>query len=135
MKRKLTLTAIWFLAGMILGAILVLAPWAHGDVARATPVPQLSDRQQAWLGALEWCESNATPTAINPKDSDGTPSYGILQFKPSTLTLFETKYNIKGDLMSSSTQTAIVTQMILKGGIEWSHQFPDCVKRLGTPPE
>lgn len=123
--------ALW-VAGLITLALLGIPGKASSGVPRETP--QLSDRQAVWLDALIWCESKDIPVAINPKDRDGTPSYGLLQFKPETLALFEKKYGITGDLMSSSTQKAIVTQMILQGGINWGHQFPDCVKRLGTPP-
>ena len=100
-----------------------------------TPEPTLNHQQKAWLGALEWCESKGKPSAVNPKDRDNTPSYGILQFKPSTLAYFKKQYGITGELMNPDTQEAIVTQMILKGGINWAQQFPDCTKKLGTPPK
>ena len=100
-----------------------------------TPEPTLNHQQKAWLGALEWCESKGKPSAVNPKDRDNTPSYGILQFKPSTLAYFKKQYGITGELMNPDTQEAIVTQMILKGGINWAQQFLDCTKKLGTPPK
>ena len=97
----------------------------------------LSTEQKAWLGALEWCESRGNPKAINPKDRDNTPSYGLLQFKPSTFEYFAEKYGIattsKG-YMDPDVQEAIVTQMILQGHVDWSWQFPMCTKRLGPPP-
>ncbi len=131
-KTILVLFALFYLA-----AVVPTIVWAtqHPKVEiLPPPADPLSHPQRAWLGALEWCESRGTPTAINPKDRDGTPSYGILQFKPSTLALFEKKYGITGSLMCAGTQEAIVEQMILQGGIQWSQQFPMCTKLLGKPP-
>ncbi len=102
----------------------------------ATSTPQLSHRQKAWLGALEWCESRGNPDAVNPKDRDNTPSYGILQFKPGTFSEFAKLYSIASttDYMDPDAQEAIVTQMILRDGVDWHQQFPVCVHKLGTPP-
>lgn len=95
----------------------------------------LTHEQQAWLGSLEWCESRGNPKAINPKDRDNTPSYGILQFKPTTFALFAKLYGTGSttDFMNPTEQEAIVKQMILRG-VNWAQQFPDCTKKLGTPP-
>lgn len=127
------------LAAVVVGALIFALGYLYGehiDTAQsAAPAgPQLTDRQATWLDALIWCESKAVPSAVNPKDRDGTPSYGYLQFKPSTLAYFEQKYGITGPLMSSTTQKEIVTQMILQGGVDWRQQFPACVRALGTPP-
>jgi len=97
----------------------------------------LSYRQRAWIGALQWCESRGNPDALNPNDRDNTPSYGILQFKPSTYYSFGKLYGIdtKPGYKDAETQIKIVEQMILRGGINWAQQFPDCTKKLGTPPK
>lgn len=135
-----------FIAKTAATAVLAVAIMATGSprtvevsVVNAEPVPlaivQLSRPQRAWLGALEWCESRGRAEAVNPKDRDNTPSYGLLQFKPSTLTMFEKAYGIKGELMDPDVQEAIVVQMILRGGVDWHQQFPDCVKKLGLPPK
>lgn len=103
----------------------------------ATPADILSKPQRVWLGALEWCESRGRVQAVNPKDRDNTPSYGLLQFKPATFNYYAEKYGIattsKG-YMDGGVQELIVEQMILKG-VDWSQQFPDCTKRLGLPPK
>lgn len=106
----------------------------QGEAIR--PLDSLSHRQRAWLGALEWCESGGRPGAINPKDRDGTPSNGILQFKPSTFAYYQKVYNVTGTLMDADAQEDIVASMIQDGDrIDWHHQFPDCTKKLGTPPK
>lgn len=102
---------------------------------RVDTMDVLTHQQRAWLGALEWCESRGVPEAVNPRDLDDTPSYGILQFKPSTLEYFKKAYKIEGRLMDPRTQEQIVEQMIIRGGIDWHHQFPGCTKKLGNPPK
>jgi len=96
----------------------------------------LSYQQRAWLGALTWCESTGNPKAVNQKDTDGTPSYGLLQFKPGTFYGYAKIYGIDASkgYMDPDTQLAIVEQMIIRGGIKWSQQFPACTKKLGKPP-
>lgn len=97
---------------------------------------ELSYQQEAWLGALIWCESKGNPKAINPNDLDNTPSYGILQFKPSTFEYYQKRYNTnRGDgYMDPDAQIEIVEQMIIRGDVKWSQQFPACTKKLGNPP-
>ena len=104
--------------------------------AATTTPATLSYAQKAWLGSLEWCESRGQPDAVNPEDSDGTPSYGILQFKPSTFDEFAKRYGIATTTgyMDPEVQEEIVTQMILRGDVNWSRQFPACTKKLGYPP-
>ena len=129
------------LIGLVAGAVSGTPAKLTEAQVIPTPVvvkkvaPTLDHEQKAWVGALEFCESRGNPKAINPKDRDGTASLGILQFKKSSFAYFEKKYGIKGDLMNADTQEAIVTQMILKGGINWHQQFPDCTAKLGTPPK
>lgn len=97
----------------------------------------LERRQATWLSALEWCESRGVETAINKKDRDGTPSYGALQFKPSTYAYFAKVYGLASttDYMSAEGQREIVARMIADPSVKWTQQFPDCVKHfVGFPP-
>lgn len=111
--------------------------YAPAPVAAPIVEPTLSKRQTIWLHALMWCESKGKPEALNPKDKDGTPSYGILQFKPGTFNHYAKLYGIDASAgyKDADTQEKIVTQMILKGNIKWSQQFPQCTKQLGLPPK
>lgn len=142
-------TTKWVLAAALVACITTAATvviiWPmtlHGETkaadttATSTPeAPQLNRQQKAWLGALEWCESKGKAGAVNPKDSDGTPSYGLLEFKPSTYALFAKAYGLASttDYMNPDGQEAIVTQMILRG-VNLRHQFPACTTKLGLPP-
>lgn len=94
-----------------------------------------SDAREEWLAKLIICESGGRPEAINPKDRDNTPSYGLLQFKPSTFELFSKEYGIEGELMDPEAQKAIVRRMMDDKSVVWEKQFPDCVRKLGTPPQ
>lgn len=97
----------------------------------------LTYQQRAWVGALEYCESRGNPKAVNPNDLDNTPSYGILQFKPSTYTYFKMRYklDISDDYMDPAGQIKIVEQMIIRSDVDWSTQFPGCTRKLGLPPQ
>jgi len=130
---------------LILGFFMLIAPAVRsvsapvGEIGTATSTgPTLSHAQEVWKGALEWCESQGVVSAVNPKDRDNTPSYGGFQFKPETLDYFAGIYGIatsSDGVMSYPVQSAVVDAMILdRGSIDWAHQFPVCVSRLGAPP-
>lgn len=92
--------------------------------------------QEVWLNKLVMCESTGNPNAINKVDRDGTPSYGLLQFKPSTFEYFARRYGVSGTLMEPEAQKKIVRQMMNDRGVDWLQQFPDCVKNhIGFPPK
>lgn len=99
--------------------------------------PAMTAKQVIWLAKLMQCESGLKIGAINPNDLDNTPSYGLLQFKPSTYAAAAKKYGLASttDYMNPEGQVAIVTRWILEGGADWSHQFPACVQKLGVPPQ
>ena len=134
--KKYTYAFVVFVLFLLIGAAHNTAVKESKKVEKIEqpPVVTLTRPQRAWLGALEWCESRGVATAVNPKDRDNTPSYGLLHFKPSTLALFEKQYGITGDIMNPDTQEKIVEQMILRGGIDWHQQFPECTRKLGLPP-
>ncbi len=106
----------------------------------------LSNRQESWINALEWCESNGDSSAINPEDLDGTPSYGSFQFKPETMIGYGIKYGIWNKdinqdnfftdnlLMMRDLQREIVENMVIDKTVNFRQQFPACTKKLGLPP-
>lgn len=111
--------------------------YSRVEVAKTDTPDPLSYQQRAWLGALMWCESRGNPEAVNPQDTDNTPSYGILQFKPGTFSDFAPKYGITTkDYKDPDAQIAIVEYWIMHPGeVKWQNQFPGCVKKLGVPPK
>lgn len=97
--------------------------------------PQLTEAQIEWIDRLRQCESGGRPGAINEIDLDGTPSFGLFQFKPSTFIHFAARYGVEGELMDPVAQRSIVEQMVLERDlINWTQQFPGCVRKLGLPP-
>lgn len=90
--------------------------------------------REAWVEKLIQCESTGNPQAVNPKDRDGTASYGILQFKPSTFAAYSAKYGIEGELMDAEAQIKIVHAMMDDKSVRWHNEFPDCVRKHGLPP-
>ena len=97
--------------------------------------PHLNHAQIIWLARLMYCESGLKSNAVNPKDLDNTPSYGLLQFKPSTFHAAVKKYGLSTttSYMDAETQVAIAEQWILNG-VDLTNQFPACVRQLGHPP-
>lgn len=126
--------------------LLLLIGWATrtgGETVQAIasstpPVLRPTDRQEIWINALEWCESKGRPDAVNPKDRDNTPSYGILQFKPGTYAFYAKQYKLASttDYMNPIGQKTIVEHMVLDSAVNWEQQFPDCVQHhIGRPPK
>jgi len=104
------------------------------EIVEVKTVLQTTTRE-AWLADLIMCESSGRPHAINEVDRDGTASYGLLQFKPSTFEMFSKAYGIPGELMDPEAQKAIVRRMMDDSSVRWENQFPDCVRKLGRPPQ
>lgn len=101
-------------------------------------------QQDVWISVLEWCESKGDNTAINPQDSDGTPSYYAFQFKPHTFKSYGIKYGLLRDdlepedymnlLSIYEYQHEIVTRMVGDSEVDWHQEFPKCVQIYGLPP-
>ena len=85
------------------------------------------------------CESGGKITAINPYDLDGTPSFGVLQFKPSTLYMFAyVKYRLLHDIERDEIMNVIFDKdlqiqtfelMWEDPEVTFEQQFPACYKR------
>jgi len=116
--------------------IKVISTLYTPSVAATEAVAQLTGAQVTWLAKLITCESSGNPAAINPKDKDGTKSFGLLQFKPATFYAFAKAYGIQvGNYMDPDEQVEITSRMIQSSAtIDWAVQFPACTKKYGTPP-
>ncbi len=128
----------------IIGAALRANETKHTSAQEPQKAYQLTHQQETWVSALEWCESRGNPTAVNPQDRDGTPSYYSFQFKPETFLAFGKLYGIlpsrtslsdvKDKLIKDTTlQRAITERMLLDLTLDLKGQFPDCVRTLGLP--
>lgn len=93
---------------------------------------------QNFLNHLIDCESSGHEHAINPLDLDGTPSFGILQFKPGTLYAYIQKYKVlpdieRGEIMNvifdGELQIKVAKLMIDDPQVHLWHEFPDCYKK------
>ena len=92
------------------------------------------------LSDLIACESQGKETAINAVDRDGTPSYGLLQFKPSTLLWAVREYDLMPDLEDGEVMNVILSGdlqvrafLAMYGGGKpkewWAQQFPACSRK------
>lgn len=88
---------------------------------------------------LENCESNHIAWAVNPKDRDGTPSYGAYQFKPSTLLYYAKKYgyNINPEpqeIINLAFDRKFVSEIVIKmfqdKSVNLKREFPVCSKKI-----
>ena len=70
------------------------------------------------IGCLESKESSGNPNAYNPKDSDGRPKYGCMQFDAETFKHFcVEKYYYRNDIWDCDIQKMCAYEMIRDGRI------------------
>jgi len=107
---------------------------------------EVTHATEVWISTLEWCESRGRGVdAINPNDSDGTPSYYHFQFKPTTFKYYVVKYGLAlsglededyWNLMTDyETTREVVRAMTLDSNVRFEKEFPMCVKMHGFPPK
>jgi len=115
--------------------LILYTGWVERGSNGEAQLKNMIEARDRWIDILVQCESSGNQKAINQNDSDGTPSYGLLQFKPSTFEMFSKKYQVKGDLMDPVAQRRIVERMTMDEKVKFKNQFPACVKKLGLPPQ
>lgn len=72
------------------------------------------------LDSLIRCESSGRRGAINPKDIDGRPKYGELQYDLRTWAMWEKEFNFKGNPMNRRDATHLTRLALLAGyGYHW----------------
>lgn len=107
---------------------------------------EITRRQEVWKNALQWHESRAILEAKNPKDRDGTPSWGPYQFKPGTVKNYGVKYKmLRNDLTNEEYIEyakdiefidEIVDRMFCDSEVKWEREFPVVVlEKIGFPPK
>jgi hypothetical protein len=95
------------------------------------------------LGKLLSCESGDNPYALNPCDTDGTPSYGCLQFKAKTLKNYALRYgmddtqrwtedDLKEHLYNCEFEKTIFLRMTQDPEVNFSKEFPACYIKLNN---
>lgn len=65
---------------------------------------------------LVQCESAFNQVAYNPKDSDGLPAIGLLQFKQATFYQFANKYGVKDAWVWNPLQQIRVATLMIRDG-------------------
>jgi len=109
----------------LLALLIPLISFASGDIEKENQI----------VDFLSYCESRHNSRAINPKDSDGTASWGRLQFKIGTLKSFGVLYGLLKESdnawdyrFDSMLQENILRRMI-RNKVNLANQFPACWKR------
>ena len=143
----LVITSLWFSSPLIAiapeahqnGVEQVLATIMDNSLSAVETDPKLIVENQV-VYEMENCESGGNPSATNPMDKDGTPSYGLLQFKPDTLIHYVEKYKImntnsweKVDAINWAYDGALVEsifrKMLYDKDVVWTNEFPACYKQ------
>lgn len=143
----LVITSLWFSSPLIAiapveaqnGSVQVLATILGNSLSDVKTDPKLIVENLV-VSEMENCESGYNPSATNPMDKDGTPSYGLLQFKPDTLIHYVEKYKMMntdgwekidainwaydGELVES-----IFRKMLYDKDVVWTNEFPACYKQ------
>ncbi len=103
----------------------------------------VEDEISILIDKLMMCESGGNWEAVNPKDLDGTPSWGLFQFKPSTWKLYVKKYDLWewqnfddadwwNTMMNGDLQRIVVEKMFLDKDVRLAtREFPGCSRKLG----
>lgn len=147
MESKLCRGALFLFVLGITGA----ASWVFlGSTALADPLPEakyimpLPEALNAKIELLAACESSGNPTALNPKDRDGTPSHGKYQFKIDTWKRYNRKYNLfpwrgwseeqwYATMYDGYYQDLIVRAMFQDPAVNLHTEFPDCSRKHKFP--
>ena len=126
----------------VFASVLLLFSLAGGTSQNKEVPPQEPPyRHQQFLDFLVQCESTGNPNAVNPKDLDGTPSYGLLQFKKGTLYNYLLKYKILPDIerqevmnviFDGDLQIRIFKKMMEDPSVNLSAEFPACLSKFLT---
>lgn len=78
----------------------------------------------SWAVQIAQCESGLNPKAINEKDTDGLPAFGLWQFKEETFKKWEGI-----DIWDWKEQTGIAIKMLSEG--YWK-SWPTCSIRFSS---
>ena len=103
---------------------------AGGDLTLV--IPSEEDELIKWLS---WCESRDNPFAINPKDTNGLPSFGRFQFQLKTFRKFTSKYGFIDafekpmDYIFDGFLQEKLVRLMWNDGIDFSGEFPTCYKK------
>lgn len=98
------------------------------------------DSLAVWIKDLAFCESSNNPLAVNPKDRDGRPKYGLFQFDMQTWKMYIKRYDLfhytgweEADWWNtiySGYHQEIVLREMIKNGVNLEKEF-GCVKKIG----
>ena len=118
--------------------LIITAPQSVSEVKVEYTVTETRHSKQDFIDFLIQCESGGNDKAINPRDRDGSPSWGLLQFKPDTLYKYVKRYSILPSIESQEImnvifdgelQVRVLKEMLEDPAVDWYREFPDCYRR------
>ncbi len=105
-------------------------------------IPEQSDNLELekWIKELALCESSNNPLAVNPKDKDSRPKYGLYQFDIETWKMYIKRYELFNyeeweeadwwNAIYSDHHQEIVLKEMIKNNVDLEKEF-GCVKKIG----
>ena len=101
----------------VISLIIVFIPtWVDAPIESFSWVKTASRIDDSVLKLVVACESGGDPLAYNPKDTDGYPKYGILQFHLPTFLVWAKAAGIKNPDVWSPEQQIEVYKYAAKTG-------------------
>lgn len=125
----------WIWTLLFVAFIMLLGSWLFKSAPKViAPVEaavtwQEELKKDTILYALAKCESNLNPLALNPADTNGLPSRGLLQFQSETWILWTSQIDkARGwNIWNPEHQVEVGTWALKKGLI---HHWPTCSRQI-----
>jgi len=88
---------VFFVVFIIVGLLILISKNEMKKIPPEELIEIENQKINQLFEELVMCESSNNELAINRKDSDGTASFGLLQWKPETFRRLAVKYGIIGE--------------------------------------
>lgn len=138
--KKIIFTSVSFISLLIISLSIFKV---NAEAPILTKEQMLHRDLVVWSDKLGECESGGNSGAINKKDSDGLPKFGLHQYMPSTFISFAKKYDVYPNVnvdnvftyMLDYEKTSHLTiEVMKKNPKEFSHWGRTCRNYAGNPP-
>ena len=96
-SKHFLFTLVFFVVFIIVGLLILISKNEMKKIPPEELIEIENQKINQLFEELVMCESSNNELAINRKDSDGTASFGLLQWKPETFRRLAVKYGIIGE--------------------------------------
>ncbi len=97
-SKHFLFTLVFFVVFITAGILILISKNGMNKIHEQEELIEIKNQKiNKLFEDLVMCESSNNELAINRKDSDGTASFGLLQWKPETFRRLAIKYGIIGE--------------------------------------